>query len=115
MKQKDYLELSRFATSYDLVKDSAVLIDKVRQFIQDGPDAIRVFSIYIREYDSLEIKAGDAVESKDKRKLLVKQGEWNYVENAETKEMEAKITRLKVMDIDGNTFYIKPDEVRRLK
>jgi hypothetical protein len=115
MKQKDYLELSRFATSYDLVKENTVLIDKVRKFIIDGPEAVRVFSIYIREYDSLEIKPGDAVETKDKRKLLVKYGEWNYVENAETKEMEAKITRLKVVDIGGNTFFIKPDEVRRLK
>lgn len=115
MKQKDYLELSRFATAYGLVKNNVIQIDKVRQFIKDGPTAVKVLSIFIKEYDALDIKPGDAIETVDKRKYLVRYAEWNHVENPDTKEMDTKITRLCVTDVDGNSMYIKTDELRRLK
>lgn len=115
MKQKDYLELSRFATAYGLVKNSTIQIDKVRQFIKDGPTAVKVLSIFIKEYDSLDIKPGDAIETADKKRYLVQFAEWNHVENPETKEVETKITRLCVTDVEGNSSYIKTENLKRLK
>jgi len=115
MKQKDYIELVRFATAYGLVKNNSVNIDKARQFIKDGPAAVKVLSMYIKEYDSLDIKPGDAIETPDKRKYLVKYAEWNHVENPENKEIDTKITRLCVTDVEGNSSYIKTENLKRLK
>lgn len=115
MRQQDYLELSRFATAYGLVKNSTIQIDKVRQFIKDGPAAVKLLSIFIKEYDALDVKPGDAIEMPDKTRYLVKFAEWNHVENPETKEMSTKVTRLCVTDVDGNSRYIKVEDFRRLK
>lgn len=115
MKQEDYLLTERYAKLYDLVSNGRIDANKIRLFINSCPDVVRVFTLFLRESDTLEIKEGDAVESSDAKKKLVVFVRWDHVENADTKTVETKAIDAFVKDLEGNTSYELLTKLRKLK
>lgn len=115
MKQEDYLLTERYAKLYDLCNNGKIDASKVRLFINSCPEVVRVFSLFLKESDSLEIKAGDAVESSDGKKKLVVYVRWEHVENVDTKTVETKAVDAFVKDLESNTAFEPLNKLRRLK
>lgn len=115
MKQEDYLLTERYAKLYDLCNNGKIDANKVKAFISSCPEVVRVFSVFLRESDTVEIKAGDAVESSDGKRKLVSFVRWDHVENAETKTVETKAIDAFVKDLEGNTGYELLTKLRKLK
>lgn len=115
MKQQDYLLTERYAKLYDLSNNGRIDANKIRLFINSCPDVVRVFTLFLREADTQEIKEGDAVESSDGKKKLVVFVRWEHVENKDTKTVETKAVDAFLKDLEGNTGYEPLSKLRRLK
>lgn len=115
MKQEDYLLTERYAKLYDLCNNGKIDATKLRSFISSCPEVVRVFTIFLRESDLVEIKSGDAVESSDGKRKLVSFVRWDHVENTDTKTVETKAIDAFVKDLEGNTSYELLTKLRKLK
>lgn len=116
MKPEDYLLAERFASMHDLCNPSRDIDpEKVREFVKNCPEILRVLLAYLKEADATEIKVNEAVLSKDGNKLLVRRVIWDPILDENAKMQEVRPLKVVSVDVQGNVRTESISDLKRLK
>lgn len=110
MKTENFYLAQTYATNLNLkTSKDYVSVEKIRDYIKNSPDILKVLLEYIKEIDSLFLSVGDAVVCEDKKRRLVTALLWEH------KEGETKITKAELIDMDGYKQVFLIEKIKKLK
>lgn len=110
MKTENFYSVQTYAANLNLVSNKdTISIKKVKDYIKNSPEVLKVLLEYLKEIESCPVAVGDAVSCEDKKRRLVTAVIW------ETKDGETKVTKAELIDLDGYKQTYAIETLKKLK